>query len=734
MSAPDPVARLRNLDAPALGAAALAAAHVVLAWLRPDWLLPLVLGWVALAAWHPRLRHVFAPRVLLAITGLVAFVALKDLATPGPFAAELSRLDPAAAPVSVRQPDWPRVLVSLGRLAAILLALPVLRALLARARLALSAALGLALAQAAIALVLLARPGGAADPGDAFRLGEVASRNPASGAFALGALLALAAGLFAWREGRRTALAAFVAAGLCAAAVLSLGSRGGLVALAAGAAFLLYQEFRDNPRRALALGGALLLMLLLLAPAALDRLVAGGESYRAELAVSSLRALAAAPAGGLGLGGFAPGFALFGGHVPAEGMRVAHPDCGWILLLVEWGPLGLAAAACAAFVILRPSGGGDRRPDLPWASAGLAAWAVAALGDISFHREVLLVIGLPLLALRFPDTRDEDEARSPRLAPLLVGLLALGAGAAAWWGGSRLRAAHDPARADDRTAASLPLDPASRHLAGNRALARGDVERAAADYTVAAALEPANSVAIQAYARAITAGRPELALPLWRRLFAGASLRAASLLEKELARPDTRDAAYWLRALPDSPALWILPADSELPGAQNAYERWRAQPAKTKAASRWRAVLGASARWGSVREFNDWLHAAPPPGNATDAAEGADILLRLSRGDLAWPWLARRFPPPAPSRPQATDPALAVFVRAHPDDAVAALRLLGQTESADERIALLRSLVARPDSAPAFRVRLAHELDAAGRRAEALALLRSAAGTLAQTP
>lgn len=728
--APGQVARAWTRD---LGAAAFAAAHVVLAWFAPALVAPLVLLWVACAAWHPRLRAAFTPRVLGAAAGLLAFLLLKDLATPGPFASALGRLDPLAAAPLARQPDTPGFLVSLGRVAAILLALPLLRVLLVPGRRARSFFGGLALALAGLACALLTHPAPTEGYGRAFRLGEVASRNPAAGAFALGAILALGAGLSAIRAGRWRALPAFAASGVCAAAVLALGSRGGLLALGAGIAALLYQENRDKIGRAVTLAAAAAIVILLFAPGPLSRLVAEGEGYRLELAGASLRALALAPWGGLGLGGFAPGFALFGELVPAEGMRVIHPDNGWILLFVEWGALGIGAAALAGFLLLRPRDG--ERDASPTARAVLAAWGVAALGDVSFHRVELLVLGLPALAACFPAPEPAAGAAPRRRRPLalLVSVLALGAAAAGLAGEAWLRAARDPARSDPRLAAALPLDPAVRHLSGNRALERGDLDRAAVEYTVASALDPANTLAIQAYARAFTGARPELATPLWRRLFAGAGdgPRAADLLREELSRPGTRDAYFWMEVLDARPALWVVAADTELRGAQPAYERWRRRPAAERAASPWRSALGASARWGGAREFAQWLGEDPARRKPAEIAFGGDFLRERGRDDLAWLWLSRHLPAPAPRPPASPDPLLRAFVLANPDDALAAARLLEQTESGPERLAILERLVARPRTPASFRIRLAYELHAAGRTREALTALQAAAAAMA---
>lgn len=705
---------------------------MLVAWFQPDALAPLALVGCACAVWLPGIRAQFTPRVVLAVAGLLLFIATKDLLLPGPFADKLSQLDPSTNPPRARQPDWPRVLVSLGGLAAILLAIPALRALLAGPRNARAASLGLVAAVTGLACALLTHPAEASRYGTGFQLGSVASRNPAAGAFALGALIAFTAGLSAHRNRKKEALPAFSASALCAAAVGALGSRGGLLALGAGGLFLVYQENKYRLGRVAAFSGGLVIMLLLFAPGPLSRLAAEGDDYRFALARATFGALAHAPWGGLGLGGFAPGFALFGGLVPAEGMRAIHPDCGWVLLLGEWGVLGLIALALTCVALLKPaSPSEDRSPHLG-ATAVLVAWMVAAVGDISFHRVELLVLALPLLAQRFPARNASKHTPLPVLGPAFAGILAIAALVSIFYGRHRIDQALDPAASPAiGSPAVLPLDPAARHLAGNRALARGDLPRASVEYTLAAALDPANSIAIEAYARALAHSRPDLALPLWRRLFEGASERAPGLLREELTRAGAPDASYWLRALPERPSLWILPADSELRGAQSAYEKWLRLPASIHAASPWPSVLGASARWGTAKEFAAWLSCTKHTRTAEAAAHGGDLLHRRSRDDLAWLWLNHALPtlPTAPAR--SPDPALKAVVLANPSDTVAAMRLVEQTSGSAERLTLLKRLCARANSPASFRLLLARELDAAGRRDEALAELQAAASLLA---
>lgn len=704
--------------------AALAATHVFLAWFAPAWLGPSALACILAAAAFPRLRALLPAGATPVAAALLAFFALKDFATPGPASDALAALDPGTAPPFARQPDWPGALVSLGHLAAILLALPVLRVVLARPRLARAASLGLVLALATVAAALLTSPAPARDYGKVFQLGAVANRNPAAGAFALGALLAFGLALDALRSARRGAIPVFALAGLLACAAVAPGSRGGILALAAGAGWMLYQENHHRRGRLAALACGLGVGVLLAAPGPLARIVAEGETYRVELAAASLRALAHAPLGGLGLGGFPAGFALLGGLVPAEGMKVIHPDSGWVLALVEWGALGVVAIALAAKALLRwPA---PPAPDSPAAAApaGLVAWAVAATGDISFHRPELLVLGLPFLALRFPAS--ERDAATSRAGAAAFAALALAGIAACGLGSGAARSARDP-DAPESAARRMPLDPAARHRLGNRALDRGDAAAAAAHYSVVAALEPANTEAIRAYASAIAAPRPDLALPLWRRLFAGATLRGHALLAGELARPSAVDAAYWLAALEQRPELWAQVSDTDLARAQSAYEKWRRSPEQARANTRTEAALGALARWGSVAEFDDWLAVARPSAAPGAAAEGARLLRARGRDDLAWRWLVHRFPkPPAAIVPP--EPGLAARVLANPDDLLAAARLLDQTTSAELRLTLLTRLASRPGAPALFHVRLAQELDAAGRRQEALeALLKAAA-------
>ncbi len=725
-SVPDSFSRIfrRAPGAAETWAAALAAAHVFLAWFAPAWLGPFALTCILAAAAFPRLRDLLPSGAVPVAAMLLAFFALKDFATPGPVAAALSALDPGSPAVFARQPDWPRGLVSLGNFAAILLAVPVLRVVLARPRIARAASLGLVLALATIAIAILTHPASAANYGKTFQLGAVANRNPAAGAFALGTILALGLALDALRAARRSAIPAFALTALLACATIGPGSRGGILALAAGAGWLLYQENRKRSGRLVILACGLGVSLLLLAPGPLSRLVVEGETYRVELAAASLRALAHAPWGGLGLDGFQAGFPLLGGLIPAEGMKVVHPDVGWVLALAEWGVLGFFAVVIAGIALLRPAA--SPAPDSPAlvAQAGLVAWAAAAMGDISFHRPELLVTGLLFLALRFPAA--PPSAPSSRGRPAAFAALALAALLAVATGSNAIRSARDRA-GPESAARHMPLDPATRHRLGNQAMMRGDIVGATAHYAVVAALEPANTKAIQPYARAIAAVRPDLALALWKRLLAGGAQRAHALLGEELVRPGTGDASYWMSVLDQRPELWAQIADTELPRAQSAYEKWRRAPLAALLATRPEAALGAVARWGSVAELDAWLAATRPAPDPAIAITGARLLGERGRDDLAWRWLVHHFPKPA-TVVSPPDAGLGALVRANPDDLLAAAKLLDQTTEPELRLALLARIAARPGAPALFHVRLAHELNAAGRRQEALeAMLRAAA-------
>lgn len=700
-------------------------------WFAPALIVPGI-GILFVGALAARdVRASFNGTALLVGMALVALFAVKDFLLPGPLAEAVSAL---GAPVGfhARQPNFPGGLGQLASLGLVVVLLPVLRTCLADRRLALYWMRTVVVVVAGLAAAVLTHPAATADYGEAFHLGYVVSRNPAAAVFALGAILAAGLAVVAVRDGRSWEWPlAGAAAVVCIAAVAGLGSRGGLFALAVGGGWFVV---RLGDRRIRGTVAALVVLgvgLLLLAPATVARLVDLRAEYRLELWAASMRALAEAPFAGFGSGGFQAGFALFGGLLPAEGMRVTHPDSSWVLMLAEWGPIGLIAVAGAGWWLLRRASVGSDEIDIfcVTAWAGVAAWATAAIGDIALHRPSLLVIGVPLLAIALPSRETLRPAGGGRhVGVICAGLLALLFAGVSVWADYTHKRPDDPTQVDSRLAGLLPLDPRVHHILGLAALERGAPDEAASHFTLVAALEPANARAIHAYARALLRVRPDLALPLWRRLMVAAQLTASSLLAAELAEPGSPDAVYWMRATENRPELWVVPADSDLMGAQRCYERWRMAPEPVRVRSPVGPVLGAIARWGTTGDMDAWLRAEPEVVVAQIASSGR-LLRSRGRSDLAWVWLTHLLPAP-PLVSGGTEPGLRARVLANPDDHVAAAQLLNQTQATDEGLRLLDQLASRPGAPVWFRIQQAHALHERGRRDEALAVLLTAADAL----
>lgn len=695
---------------------------LLMAWFAPGWLVPAaVVAWGAALA-LPRVRAACTWRGVLACAGVLAIFWIKDRLMPGPLAAM-----GATAGFDARQPQTAALVAQLASLGTCLLLLPALRAAMEGPRVLKAWIRVTVLVLAGLAAAVLTHPAATADYGRGAQLGEVANRNAAAGAFALGAVLAVCLAIEALRHGRsREWPLAAAGAVLCAAAVAALGSRGAVFALAAGAAWLVVRLGGRRARLTLVALIVLVIAVLLAAPATLARLADLGSEFRLELWAGSARALAQAPWGGLGSGGFEAGFALLGGVVPVENMRVAHPDSSWVLLFSEWGLAGVAVVAVVLAYLLRGADDSSERTGLrDGVVAGLVVWAVAAAGDISLHRPVLLVVGLPLLAAAYPLAFRQRSSRGGRWVMAGGITVAVILAAASVWAVRLDARAADPGLIDAKLARLLPLDTRVNHVLGRAALARGESAEAARYFTVVAGVDPANAAAFEGYARALMESRPDLALSFWRRWLDVTGPRAPKLLTDELESPGGADAVYWMRAAESRPELWVVPADTDRAGAQRCYERWLTLPGPVRARSRVVPALGAMARWGATADLRAWMEAGPAV-HGSEIAPAGRLLRARGRADLAWVWLDSRFPAPTLVKAE-TDAGLKARVLANPDDTVAAARLLDQMPPGEESLRLLERLVAKPGAPAAFRIRLARVLRESGRREEALDILLAAA-------
>lgn len=684
----------------------------VCGWFAPSLCAPAAAMLCAIFFLTRRRRGAGETTGLAIAAGLTAMLCVKDLLTGGPIGWATVELGIALG-WTPRQPDTAAACAAAAAVGIAVLVFHLLRTDWSDGVGPRAWGRAVAAVSAVLAAGVLTAPHAARDYGDGFHVGEVASRNAAAGAFALAAMVAGGLVIDALRAGRsREWPLAAAAAGVCAAAAASLGSRGGLVALLAGAMYFVARVGERRARGWVLSAGALLIGAMLIAPGTVARLGAWEGEYRLELWSASMRVWLEAPLGGVGGGGFADAFALFSGVLPVEGARVIHPDSSWVLIWTEWGSVGVAVVVAAGWLLLRR--GVTRRAASGisiGAEAGLVVWAVAAIGDVSFHRAVTLVIGLPLLAIVWPGDTPSRQSRAPTWTKLIGATLALVLACMVVW---------------DRAG---PLDGQVNHERGFAALSAADTAGAAKHFTAVVAVDPANTAALQLYARALMPNDPERALPLWRRLFVAAGPRASVFLNEELRRDQSVTLSYWMRAVETLPEMWVLLADRDELAAQQYFERWRTASEEARARSPLWAVLGALARWGNVADVLAWMTASPDvPLN--EALHGARFLNERGRRDLAWTWLAGALPDPAGIAGVEPDAGLRARVRANPGDFVAAARLLAQTESADERLGLLRQWSVRAEAPAWFRIRLAHTLHAAGQREEAFTLLLDAAESM----
>jgi O-antigen ligase len=215
---------------------------------------------------------------------------------------------------------------------------------------------------------------------------------------------------------------AVVAALAMALACLASLSRGGAIALAAGAASLLVlrvlQARGPRARRtllpALALAATLGLVLVALVPPATHARMRdlGGASFRLDTWRDGLRLALSSPLVGTGLGAFHDAYPRFKqGHGL---IRVEHAENDYVETLAEGGVVGLAFVLLGGGILLTAAAREDRRGDSTDARVlrGLAAGATAGLIALAVHSAV------------------DFNLRIPSNAALAAALAALAAGAA----------------------------------------------------------------------------------------------------------------------------------------------------------------------------------------------------------------------------------------------------------------------------------------------------------------
>jgi O-antigen ligase len=234
---------------------------------------------------------------------------------------------------------------------------------------------------------------------------------------------------------------AIVAALTMALAALASLSRGGAIALAAGAVALVSLlvvrargggRGRANLLPSLALAGVLgLILIILVPPATHERLQSlGGASFRLDTWRDSLRMSLTSPVVGQGLGAFHDAYPRF--KREHWYVRVEHAENDYIETLAESGILGLGAALAGGALLLLGAGRGilssrDR------VVRGIGMGAVAGLVALAVHSGVDFNLRIPsnaalaaVLAAAAAGVAGPGSRPLPRLAALGLAVGALG--------------------------------------------------------------------------------------------------------------------------------------------------------------------------------------------------------------------------------------------------------------------------------------------------------------------
>ena len=308
--------------------------------------------------------------------------------------------------------------------------------------------------------------------------GSFENHNHFAGLMEMGVLLALALAFGRAKRVGRVDPRAIGFAGLSlalAAAHLGSRSRGGLLALLAGGAALLFLwriafARRDTMRRDLAIGAGMLALLLLfgwlavpaqtrahLSTAFRGATDASGH-YRLSMAAATLRLWWDNPLLGSGLGTFADEVTRF---KRSDGLvRVGHAESDALEWLAEGGLVGLALVGWLAAAVGRGFLDRVREGRDPTRKA-LAVGAMAAVLALVAHSFFDFNLRIPSNALVFcallglaGAPRTEPPPQSPAVRRILGALFLLLAIAAAWraWGAIELRAAQESVVAEERLA------------------------------------------------------------------------------------------------------------------------------------------------------------------------------------------------------------------------------------------------------------------------------------------
>lgn len=380
---------------------------------------------------------------------------------------------------------------------------------------------------------------------------------------------AAACALLAWLSHQdspkgRARLGLWALAGLLAASILAARSRGGLLALGAGAGMVLWRQKRY--RRRILAGAAVLAAVLLLRPSHVLKLDRAAVFKRPQLWKAAAQIAGEHPFFGEGPGNFEAGFRRhnFRSHFRVTEYQFssahAHSEPLQILAETGWIGLGLFLFALAAALRRRQPASGAQHA----AAAAAAAMAAQGLVDNMLHLPALALLFFSALACAAPPSAQSG----PRvLWPAAAGLaLALSAWIPESLAARYLRrSASEPERKVEFTRKASALFPADAWL--RETLARAwltqrpfNVEKAQAELEEASRLDPTNALYphlrgelegatghwTAAEARAAQALELEPNFLSARLLFAECRARAG---DKEQARAQLLEAAERRRAI-----------------------------------------------------------------------------------------------------------------------------------------------------------------------------------------
>ena len=524
--------------------------------------------------------------------------------------------------------------------------------------------------------------------------GPFPNRNHTASLLAMGALVG--AGCITWAAARRRfglmtlglALAALTMAGLIASQ-----SRGGLVALGAGAlVYMLFVLAKFRTRRVFGIVSAMALLVVGLGLAFGAPLLARFHGPSSEGSNQTRRAIwhdtatmwHDAPLFGHGLDTFTSLFPVYQ-RVQSDNEIVLHPESSWLQWLAELGlvPVAAGAVALLSFASRHARSAFERHSGFFLQASGFAAAAgllTHCAIDVPAHRWGTAGFGLAALALatprarRRPGSEEEWNVHTPgsALPDRRIALVPLAI--AAFWALPLLTdwPVSSPltlARVIDRATATttvpvsrleqqlawFPLNPTLHQLLGLQELEEtaGRHPDWRGHFRLASRLSPGSWALPMYQAQACTAVAPGYALSFWQDAVDRSGPRAPELLDTGVAatRRVPGAAGAWSSYVKIHPSLALayaatLPAGAQRPWFDLWWRERGAVPTARLSNAEYDAFYAQAAPWLSAEQLSQWM-ARTADRAATDYPRWAALLHARHDNDTAWALLAKWRPEPA---------------------------------------------------------------------------------------